>query len=356
MNTKFLYLVLTAIVIGAVSGCKKYNEVDNSSTVETPYILYIGGYNGTLHKTNDATYFNANFHTDNSPVRQVIIADTNILYLKQNCYFSKNEGLAFQLNNNHTLPYVDLFYKYYLPYSMVYDKNNREVFLCTRTGLEKSTDLGASFSPETNWDPAPPLAGLNYQIPPFNTITGEIPLSITQLDNSDLYCLGDSAHLYQKLAGSGTKWKQLTPTTPLPNDSALWYLSHQGNTLIAIDFIGTYGIYNSTDGGMTWVAYTGVPKSRKLLFGNTPSFSNNTFFVGIDSVGIIKQSGTGFTGTGAGIPLYCKPGMIEGKRNIYRNGYIKNFLFCATDQGLFISYNNGEDWKLIWNGFYSTLQ
>ena len=107
----YIQIVLFGLVVLGFMGCKKYNQVDNSGTVKTPYILYVGGYYGTLHKTNDALYFNTLFPTDHSTVRQVLAADTMLMYLKENFYYSRNEGAAFKQSNDHPRNFEDLFYK-----------------------------------------------------------------------------------------------------------------------------------------------------------------------------------------------------------------------------------------------------
>lgn len=70
-----------------------------------------------------------------------------------------------------------------------------------KNGLTVSTDLGATFNPETNWSPNPPANNLNMR-------------SLTQLDNGTLYLMGDSANQYYK-QGTGN-WTLVAPTTTLP--------------------------------------------------------------------------------------------------------------------------------------------
>ncbi|HNB81768.1 MAG TPA: hypothetical protein PLP14_06680, partial [Chitinophagaceae bacterium] len=193
-------VLIPFLFLFVLTGCKKYNQVDNSGTVKTPYILYIGGYYGTLQKTNDALYFNSLFPTDHSTVRQILAADTMLMYLKENFYFSRNEGSAFKQSNDHARLFEDLFYKYYLPNQSLYDAAvSKFVYLCTATGLEYSSDNGENFSPETNWATGSPA------------IT---PTSITQTENSNLYIIKDTDNVYEKKPGAA--WTRINQTTPLP--------------------------------------------------------------------------------------------------------------------------------------------
>ncbi|MBK8684678.1 MAG: hypothetical protein IPN26_06620 [Bacteroidetes bacterium] len=67
-------------------------------------------------KMNDLVYFTNLFPTDNSTVRQILVADTMLLYIKENFYHSKNDGKAFQKSNlgpDYVIRHLDQFYKYY---------------------------------------------------------------------------------------------------------------------------------------------------------------------------------------------------------------------------------------------------
>ncbi len=346
MIIRFLPVLLLGLFFGS---CQKYNQIDNSSTVKTPYVLFIGGYNGTLHKTNDALYFNTLFPTDNSIVRSVVVADTMLLYLKQNFYFSRDEGRSFKNSNGGgNVPYIDQFYKYFIPNGALYDKVEKRVYLCTNTDgnkttnldLKVSTDNGENFSNETNW-----AIG-------SSTI---YPTSITQLKNNDLYIIQDSANIYKKI-GTGS-WTQViqADSNMLPTDTTTWYLAHKGDTLIAIDFNGKAGVWYSTNGADDWYKCTGMPKSRKILFGNQAS-GNDVFYIGYDSAGLYRLEGNTFKATSAGIPWYAKVGFVEGKTVIYRTDRTRTYLYCSTDQGLYISETNGLDWRLLRSGTYSTLR
>ncbi|MBK7762724.1 MAG: hypothetical protein IPI46_05040 [Bacteroidetes bacterium] len=337
MRAIFSALALFTVVF-CFTGCKKYNQVDNSGTVKTPYILYIGGYYGTLHKTNDALYFNSLFPTDASTVRQILAADTMLMYLKGNFYFSRNEGSAFKQSNDHPRDFEDLFYKYFLPNQSLYETTSKRVYLCSQTGLEYSTDNGETFTQETNW-----AAG-------SAAIT---PTSITQLDNGNLYIIRDTDNVYQKQPGGS--WTRINQTTPLPLQSS-WYITDKNNTLFAIDFLGTNGIYYSNNGA-DWTACTGIPKSRKILFGTQALSLNNTFFAGLDSGGLYRldATGTNFTTSTIGIPWYAKVHFVAGKKVVYRTDVERYYHFCATDIGLYISENDGKDWRKLRDGAYSSL-
>ncbi len=339
---RYLLLFVTAFTLVGTS-CKKYNQVDNSGTVKTPYTLFIGGFYGTMHKTNDGLYFNNLFPTDNSCVRQIIVADSNLLYLKENLYVSDNEGQSFKVCNQNVIPFMDAFYKYYLPNTGLYNKTERKVYICVKNGVEVSSDLGKTFSAETNW------------ATPFPA--GEMPTSVTLTDNGTMYLMIDSTNQFVKAPGG--QWAAVAQdgVNDLPTDTTTWYVSKSHDTLFAVDFNGRNGIFYSTNFGADWATISGIPKKRKILFANQPEFSDN-FYVGIDSGGLYRLDGANFffNTAGAGMPWSTKVSYVEGKRIIYRTDVVRKYLFAATDEGLFISETGGLDWRVLRTGSYSTLR
>jgi hypothetical protein len=333
------YILIAIVLILSFSACEKYNEINNIGTVKTPYVLYVGGLTGSLHKTNDGIYFDRLFPVDNSAVRQVITADTNLLYLKQNCYLSDDEGKAFNIVNNHARDYVDYFNNYYQPSQMLYDASSKIVYLCTKTGLEKSTDFGRTFVPESNF-----AAGASLN-----------PVSIIEVDKGDLYAIQDATKI-SKLTGGTGNWTAVAQTTALPSTNpSIWYLSKSKDTVVAADFDGVDGVYYSVDGG-DWKKYSGlVGNGRNILFANQP-FGSNNLFVGRDSAGLFKANGVSFVPKSTGIPWYARIQYVEGKRVIYRTDVAKYYLFCATDIGLYISESDGDDWRKVREGNFSTLK
>lgn len=338
---KILVKVLcTLIVLFTLNACQKYNQIDNTRTIKTPYTLLIGTYDGAMYKTNDALYFNTFLHVDQTAIRQILVADSSICYIKRNFYYSKDDGKSFQATNLNVVPYLDLFYEYYIPNPAVYDKNTKNVYLCTTNGIAVSSDLGATFTADNNWSPSPPASFAKMR-------------SLTQLDNGKLYLMGDSASQYIK-NGNGP-WTLVNQTQKLPTDTTVWYVEHSHDTLFAIDFYNKSGIFYSADEGVSWNACSGLPKKREILFGNRP-FGSEAFYVGLDSAGLYRLNGATFEATGAGLPWTAKVTFIEGKRVVYRTDVMKYYLFCSTDQGLFISESSdGKDWKLLRNGMFSTL-
>ena len=331
--SKLLVLILLVVAFGS---CRKYNQIDNGSTVKTPYTLFIGGYNGILKKTNDALYFGSLFYTDNSTVRSIVVADSNICYVKDKFYYSKDDGKFFLPSFTNVIKPIDSFNKYFIPNITLYDNINKRLYLCAEKNvIQYSTDLGKTFTPDASWS----AASINST-------------SITQTSNGDLYTIASDSLVYKR---TGTNnWNLVVVDTPFNLPQATWYLSHSSDTLMAIDYKGKEGVYYSTDGGVRW--YTGkqlLPNTQEILFGNQVF---GQFYIGLDSGGLYRFSGNQFTPVGKGIPWYAKVSNIIGKTVRYRTDAIRNYWFCSTDQGLYISETDGTDWKIVLPGQYSTLR
>lgn len=332
------FFVPLLILILFATSCKKYNNVNNNATIKTPFTLYMGGYSGTVQRTNDGVYFTTEFSVDQSAVRHLEFADSNVVNIKQNSYYSKNAGSSFNISNAVPRDYQSLFYQYFLPNGLKYDASTKILYLCGKSDLMVSTDFGVTYSPESAW-------GTGGKI---------VPTSITELDNGDLFIGKDSTDLYKKTGGVGN-WNKVNTVTVLPSDST-WYLAHSHDTLIAIDYYGRFGVKYSTDGGLNWNSFTGVSNNGKeILFGNnTPE--TGEFYIGRDSGGLFKLNGTAFVATGSGIPTYAKVSYVVSRQKVYRTNEIKKYIFCATNMGLFESQTNGQDWSLVRTGNFSTLR
>lgn len=338
------YLPILIAIIIAFSSCEKYNHIDNAGTVKIPYTLYMGGFHGSVYKTNDALYFNTLFYSDNSIVRQVLVVDSVVMNLKENFYYSDDDGKFFHMSNNNCIDQVDSFNSYFFPNNAVYDYTTSKVYLVTKGGIEFSTNLGHTFTLDV---PTPPN-GKNA------TFT-----SVTQCRSGLCYAMLDSALQFVKQPGNNP-WTQVVQdgVGDLPLDTpSRWYISHFGDTLMAVDFMGVNGVRYSTDQGLTWTGCSGLSTSkRKILFGHEAE-NTGYFYVGYDSAGLYRtNNGNTFTKVSAGIPWYAKVGFVESKKVTYRTDVVRNYMFAATDIGLYWSQDGGLNWEIIRKGSYSTLQ
>ena len=170
----------------------------------------------------------------------------------------------------------------------------------------------------------------------------------------------------------GQNWTKLG--FGLPSGPRVVGLTMSGNTIIACTDDGYFGMYRSTDLGLTW--------SATYLIGHTISIVNGMALVSTGRGGVYKSTNDGFTWveTGTGLPIYGASFVGIGavvfaasEMGVYRstdNGstwvgvntglpsaYVEciavkeSQLFVGTDGGgVFLSTNNGDSWSAVNNG------
>jgi len=342
MMTKRYLVWICLILLVVTSSCEKRNEIDNTGVVRTPYVMYIGGSLGSMFKTNDANYFDPLHYIDDVSIRQVITADSNILYLKGNCYVSDDDGRAFNVCNTDARPYYDepLYQKYFIPHQMHYDASRKRVYLCVNGDLAQSDDLGKTFT---------------------STGIGAAPTSVTELDDDNVFAIQDESNIFVNLGGiSG--WAPVPINTPFAGGSN-YFLTSFGTTLVATDYEGMNGCFYSTNGGVDWTSYGGVANNGvKILFVNAVENAQGSMdlFLGRDGAGLYKLdvANGSFETSSIGIPSNAKIQYVVSKKIVFRTSVERFFYFCATDKGLYLSEqaSAGADWRLVRDGEFSTLQ
>jgi ligand-binding sensor domain-containing protein len=116
-----------------------------------------------------------------------------------------------------------------------------------------------------------------------------------------------------------------------------------------IDETGNTQAYWSTNGGNSFAITSGLPAKKRINMAKQLDINGN-LYIGTDSAGLYKFSGNTFQRTGLGLPANARIWDITHKRNTYLTGETKDYLFLATDMGLYMSENNDTDWKLVRNG------
>jgi hypothetical protein len=46
---------------------------------------------------------------------------------------------------------------------------------------------------------------------------------------------------------------------------------------------------------------------------------------------------------------------VVGKQNIYKNGNVENLIYIATNKGIYVSSNMGQNWTLVVSGNYTAI-
>ncbi len=385
----YLCGLVAAITVGVYS-CKKSNGIDNNNVVKTPYSLFFSDTAGALYVTNDGrTYSGFLFPPDGKSCRALAVSSNNILWGKTHLYYSNNNGRNFNLTYDTVSSFPELSCngsELNTNQSMLINipEWNNRVYTLSNSPNASRNWLGIIYS-DANGNPR----SWNMEGSYDTMGVGRLPVrmkSFTMLANGTLCGLAYSGpadndmihHRNFVKAGKdenvyANRWKEVTANpdgipyihsgnpggTPLPpfgsalTDTAYWYLGHFNNRLIAIDGKCKYGAYYSDDLGANWKSYSsGLPANTSMLCIESP----------FEEVCLLGTSGKGLyilnihTGVwepnnkGLGSNLIVRS--IIGKRNVYKNGTIRKFIYIATNQGIYESADGGRNWtKTIQGNF-----
>ncbi len=387
-----LYCGLFAtFVAGGIYSCKKTTGVDNNNVITTPYSLYFSDSAGALYYTNDGrNYAGSVFPPDGKPGRALLTSGENVLWAKTHLYYSNNDGR----NINHTYDTLPSYpatlcngQLMNLNQSMVINipEWDNRVFCATASPDPSRNWLGVMFSYQ-NGNPGSWIYDGSYD----TTGVGFLPVrmtSFTFLANGVLCGLAysgpaenDNYHVRNFLkagkdgdADYSARWREVTGNpdgisyifmgsgSPLPPygatfiDSSYFTLGHFNNRLIAIDSRCNYGAWYSDDTGHNWAQYTGLPANTPLLCINAPFEEVCLIGTAGKGVYILNQHTGVWEPDNNGLGSNASVRSIAFKKNIYKNGTVRKFIYLATDRGIYESVDGGRNWVQTIGGNYVSV-
>jgi hypothetical protein len=331
-----LYL-LSACALLCTTSCKKDNGlgVDNDQVIQTPYSFYAANSEGWLIHTNDGVKFDAVFPPDGYPTSQITTSNNNLLVIKENLHMSANNGQNF----NPVWMSVNKFPWQPMLYSSV-SQNNIFVASSTGKGIAISQDNGKTFVDDTNWEPnAPPVSAIS---------------SFAELANGTVFAFTNVTTLIFRKDNRDASWRAVTANSSiglLPIDGTSYYINASDNTLFLTDYNGMGGVWQSVDEGTSWtrIGQGTLPIGKKWRCSSSPS-GGTSFLVGTDSAGVYRVENGSFVSANIGLENNIRIYGMSTKRNIYKNGNKRSFVFIATSKGIYRSEDQGRTWKKVSTG------
>jgi hypothetical protein len=381
-KNSYLYpaTLLSAVLFGLFSCTKSVSGTDNNQVVETPYSIIFSDTSGAVYKSNDGKTFTNIFVADGTPCRAICSQNGNIFIIKNNLYVSSNNGANFSVGNNFVASVTcpDIFGNvtglnesmiinipdWYRTYVVSSDPSGANFF---GQSLSISGGVYGSWGDyEAVWDTFPGGIGIYLPIQ-F--------ISYTRLKNGVLCALGLDApvpadyrnYIYRNFYKIDTPnrdpWMEVTAGangasrnmsgTPLPG-SSFFTLGHYNNRLIAIDGRGQDGAYYSDDTGRTWVQYPGIPTNLPLLSVCSP-FDQTSLIGTSNGLYQLNNSTGAFQLNNNGLTNGIRVAGIAYKENVFKSGSTKQFVYLATNKGIYQSQDGGNTWVMTIPGNFTTI-
>lgn len=317
-------LLFSAAAAISMTGCRKENGIDNNNVISTPYALFFADSEGSIYKTNDGnTYSQVTFSDGYSP-RSLLVSGNNMLMVKYNVFLSTDNGKNFNpvdTSANKDVPWQNIL--------LDVPSHNRIYLASTELySVKYSEDKGMTWQVDEKWD----TAIINHYLP--------VVQSFAQTQDNNLYAWSNQDTVLYKRTGAGEEWKEVNINSGLP-DSDRWRLGRFANQLLLVDTAGTLGVRYSNDGGQNWNNYIGLPNRR--IFSTFAPF-DETLLVGTDTMGIYRIEGGLLIPSNNGLDINTSVYGFAAKKDFYKVGVEKKFVYAATSTGLYRSEDNGKNW------------
>jgi len=204
------------------------------------------------------------------------------------------------------------------------------------------------------------------KITSMTLLPGDVVAGYDAVRNRNFYKTGIDVR-WRECTGGGTVPyvgnPLITTGSPLPltpsadNDvlySSMFSYGHFNNRLIAIDVLGQKGGWFSDDTGRTWAQYSGLPTNTPLWCVNSP-FEQICLIGSQAGLYMLNQNTNVFQPSNNGLGTNVIVKGIAFKENLYKNAQHEKFIFLATNKGLYMSKDMGQNWTLTYQGNFTAI-
>lgn len=378
----FFIMGIVVLLASVMTGCKRTTAIDNNNVIQTPFSLLFCDTSGGLYNTNDGRNFNGVlFPPDGRGCRAIAVSGNNIHWAKTHLYYSNNNGRNF----NYAYDSLSTFPTLNCEKQAI--NTNQSMLINIPSWGNRIYSISEANDPSRNWLGV--IYSDNFGNPGtwaldgfYDTVNvGKLPVrmkSFTQLADGTLCGLAysgpadnDNVHHrnFVKKAKDesiyANRWYEVTGNpdnityifagnsagTPLPpygstyTDTGYFYLGHMNNRLIAVDAKCRYGAWCSDDLGKNWKPYnTGLPANTSLLCIESPF--EEVCLVGTAGKGlyILNVHTNAWEPCNRGLAANVTVRSIAAKKNIYKNGTVRKFIYLATNAGIYESSDGGLNW------------
>jgi hypothetical protein len=326
------------------ASCNKDNGINNISVIATPYTLYFCDTNGALWNTNDGVYFKPSIFPSDGVYSHAIMAEDsqNLIWIKDfTVFLSTNNGQNFNPTYSYADPSLDQT-------QIIYMRDWKRLYIASaingvgNSGIVYNWSNGRKPAWRNDTDMIGPAAGTFHVS------------SYTQLKNGSLIAFDKTSGIVFIKNAVNATWNETVPSATGPSlpSGGNYTLGHYNNTLVAVDRSGVNGAWYSTNLGASWQQYTGLP-NRPLYVASSPF--DAALLVGTDSAGVFTLQTGVFAGSSSGLDNNVVVRGVAAKENIFVNGLTEQFIYIATNKGIFRSQDLGQNWVLVRPGNYYNI-
>lgn len=330
-----------ALIIGCslftVQSCKKENNLgtDNDKVIKTPYNLYAATDEGWMLNTNDGQQYNSIFPADGYAPGAIVTSGANLLFIKNNLHLSENNGKNFN----------PVFYTVrHQPWQeMIVDAPKQGRMYVASTvgkGIAFSEDKGKTWEEDLKW---------STLLPSKFTIT-----SFAATADGAVYAFSNESMLLIKKENPDKDWEPVVIEGLFPTDLGEYFLTtnYTGTGLILADHGGNQHAWHSEDGGAFWYPYyrNNMPIGKKVF--TMAQATGGPWLVGTDSAGVFRAEGEYLVPSSGGLESNTSVYRMVVKKNIYKNDVVNEYVFIATNKGIYRSEDKGYTWdKMTFSQF-----
>lgn len=345
MNNRTLFYKLGMVVIlaSALQGCKPtILPDDNNEVVSKPYSLYVALQSGMIYNTNDGYAYKNVKGPDDVPVIGMVSSGNNLIYCQYGVHTIEfaNGGTpnSAQVQRDRPSDGNTMF--------LDWPKYNRLYFAgSTFAGNNPMVYSDSNGKASAIW--YPDNAFVDGVDPGSVKIT-----SFTMLNDGYAVAFDENTKIaYLTDNPVSSRW---APGSAVSSSSTSlhYFVSHLANTILV--FGDTTDIFYSTNHGGSWQKYGGIPAGTANLCAVAPF--DQCVLVGTNH-GIYRLTvgQTNFVAANAGLPSNAIVRSLSAKYDYYKNGQSAQYVYAATDKGLYKSFNNGDNWTKVSDWDYSSL-
>ncbi len=336
MGTAGILLVLF------VSSCRK-ESLSNKDAVKFPHSVFLGTDKGEIWNTNDGVNFRSYFTVDNTQVYDVIKVGEKMFYANSYIYRFDNED-----NGNLVYPKASN-YGEYNPYlnNLHYCATEDRVYVPLFFGsspITYSDDHGVTWNGTSSAD--------SFSTKPN---VPDAALNIKEINGRGLYMLTDDQKVFRKdyfrdywtlqpISGIGLQFGGLNQMASTGDKLVFWNV--EGlllNQKIQIVNPSTHAVVKEINPPIATYLFTIVARDENYVYLCTSSG-----LIGLDLTTLIYKN---FTSDIPDANIYD----VSIQKTTYRSDNVRNYMYVATSEGLYLSENEGESFHKIFEGAVYSL-